>query len=265
MPSWNPTTDPPPRRIGGLLAGAVLFLGGMNVLQTIQTPGPQPEGLASDGIHLWLSDFQTNKIYRIDPDVPDSIRAYDAPGTGPEGLAWDGSHLWTGSWFTKKIYRLAVTDTELVVTREFDTPMGAKPVGFTWDGTALWITTWNPFYLFRLDPADGSVLFSRLLGFPAEPLYPNFGSPAPEDLAWDGTLWMTDWYTREIHQFDAETLELLQSIETPGPRSVGLTFHEGFLWNGDTERDAIYKLDVTVSGAPVSWGALKLGNWEPGR
>jgi outer membrane protein assembly factor BamB len=143
----------------------------------------------------------------------------------------------------------------------FDAPrpeVTTRPVGLTWDGTSLWLTTWYPFMLYRLDPATGAVLFSRSV----TGLYPPNFSYAPEDLAWDGShLWITDWFTGKIYELDPETFELLQTVPSPGSGSVGLTFHQGYLWNGDTDEAALFRLEVT-DGTPtrrVTWGRLKRG------
>jgi streptogramin lyase len=256
----------------GLAAGAtvaVLALAPLVVLDRMDAPGPQPEGLASDGTHLWVADFQTGLLYEIDTASKTVVRTFDAPGPRPEGLAWDGSRLWCADWEDKKIYLLSVSDTVLVAEREFPSPMGSRPVGLAWDGEALWLTTWSPFYLFRLDPVTGDTLRSRLL-YPAEPLYPTL-TPQPEDLAWDGThLWLTDWGTRQIYRVDPDSLVVTETHRSGGPASVGLAFHQGYMWNGDTgERSvtpALYQLDIRGPVRVVervTWGGLKRSYVEP--
>jgi streptogramin lyase len=245
---------------GGLLA---TVLAGAAVLERLDAPGPKPEGLASDGVHLWVADFDTDRIYRMDTGTGDVVQSYRAPGTRPEGLAWDGTHLWAGSWDTRLIYRLAVGDTALVVEREFPAPLGARPVGLAWDGEALWLTTWSPFYLHRIDPDDGEAIRSRDLL--AEPkLYPAVLA-RPEDLAWDGSLWITDWYHTYIYRLDPITLEILETHPAAATQSVGLAFHQGYLWNGDTgtstREPGLYRLDVQprTPAERTSWGRLKAG------
>jgi sugar lactone lactonase YvrE len=241
------------------------------VLERIDAPGPQPEGLASDGTHLWVADFQSGLIYRVDTGAKTVIAAYEAPGPSPEGLAWDGTHLWHCDWDTRMIYRLSVSDSALTVDREFPAPLlltpggqlnQPRPIGLAWDGAALWLTTWRPFYLVRIDPVSGAVLRSRPFNDPF-PLYPTLG-PAPEDLAWDGShLWITDWWTKEIHRLDPASLVVTRTIASGGPKSVGLAFHLGDLWNGDTGMNAVapalYRLDPSDQ-SPVlrtTWGRLK--------
>jgi len=254
------------------MAIGVLAFADIVVSDRMDAPGPQPEGLASDGTHLWVADFITARLYRIDTETKTVVQEYVAPGPRPEGLTWDGSRLWCADWTNKKIYRLEVGETTLVVDREFPVPAeagDAKPVGLAWDGEALWLTTWTPYYLFRVDPISGQALVTRMLQAPAEPLYPTAG-PAPEDLAWDGThLWITDWYTRKVYRVDPVTLTVTETRDSGGPRSVGLAFHKGYLWNGDTGSTgvdpALYQLDI-AGPMPVqaaTWGALKRSYERP--
>lgn len=256
------------RRGGPALAGALAALIALGAgaeslyLDRLDAPGPQPEGLASDGEHLWVGDFQTGLIYRVDTDRPESTTAFASPGHRVEGLAWDGTHLWSADYETKLIYRLEVTDTALVVTRTLTPPGTGKPVGLAWDGEALWLTTWTPFYLYRVDPVTGQALVTRMIQAPAEPLYPTAGvGRYPEDLAWDGeALWITDWYTGKVYRIDPQTLTHLETREAGGDRSLGLAFHQGYLWNGDTAAPtSLYRLDITTSTPVrrVSWGTLK--------
>ena len=207
------------RAAGAVLAAGILSAaaaGGVAYLQRFDAPGPQPEGLASDGVHLWVADFQARRLYRMDPATGAVLRSYPAPGPRPEGLAWDGTHLWCADWETRKVYRLAVSDTALTVVRILDPPS------------------------VEIDP------------------------PQPVGLAWDGAaLWITDWGSRKIYRVDPEALVVTRTIDSGGPASVGLEFHGGHLWNGDTGAlgipPAIYKLEETGSTpvSPTTWGALK--------
>ncbi len=253
--------------LGVILAAAALSAdaGGL-YLDRLDAPGPQPERLASDGTHLWVGDYITGLIYRVDPARPESTRAYASPGPHVEGLTWDGTHLWSADWSTGLIYRLAVGDTVLAVTRSFAAPGAGDPVGLAWDGEALWLTTWNPPILYRLDPAAGAVLVEQPVKWDGGSLYPAHAF-FPEDLAWDGeALWMTDWWTRKVYRINPDTFELLDTRDAGGNRSLGLAFHKGYLWNGDTETPpSLFRLDVT-DGTPVrrvTWGRLK--RWEDGR
>jgi PKD repeat protein len=80
-----------------------------NVIHSYVRPEPGiPSGLTWDGTYLWNADFETNKIYKLNPLNGSVLYAYDAPSSAPAGLAWDGTYLWNTDVHSKKIYKLAV-------------------------------------------------------------------------------------------------------------------------------------------------------------
>lgn len=264
------------RRLGAgvalTAAGLLLAAGTNDVIRRLDAPGPQPEGLASDGVHLWVADYETGRLYTVETGTGAVARDFEAPGAHPEGLTWDGTHLWCADWDSSAIFRLAVGESTLTVTRRIPVPppaAGANPVGLAWDGSALWLTTWRPFYLLRLDPETGTVLRSRNLQESPRlyPPPPGTQSLAPEDLAWDGAqLWITDWDTGLVYRVDPDSLGVTETRPAGGMGSVGLAFHGGHLWNGDTESPtSLYELDIQ-GPVPVlrrSWGSLKGMFLEP--
>ncbi len=71
------------------------------VVDTIQTLGDQPQGIAFDGQFFYYAmdnnDGDTENIYIYDPAKSDTvglIPIVDPISTSPRGLAWDGNHLW---------------------------------------------------------------------------------------------------------------------------------------------------------------------------
>jgi hypothetical protein len=69
-------------------------------------PGHRPAALAWDGRYLWLTDRDSGRIDRFDPEVEEFTRAVAAPAFSPWGLAWDGSHHWLTDSGTGRLYRL---------------------------------------------------------------------------------------------------------------------------------------------------------------
>jgi hypothetical protein len=76
------------------------------VQKAFTAPGHRPMGLAWDGRHLWLSDRDSGRIDRFDPEVGEFTRYVDSPGFSPSGLAWDGSAMWLTDAGTGRLYRL---------------------------------------------------------------------------------------------------------------------------------------------------------------
>lgn len=69
-------------------------------------PGHRPSALVFDGRYLWLTDRDTGRVDRFDPEVEEFTRAVAAPAFSPYGLAWDGRHHWLTDSGTGRLYRL---------------------------------------------------------------------------------------------------------------------------------------------------------------
>ena len=64
------------------------------IIQSFDIPGSYPTGLTFDGKNIWLADYQSDKIYCINPTTGKVIRSIPSPAYWPEGLAFDGEALW---------------------------------------------------------------------------------------------------------------------------------------------------------------------------
>jgi hypothetical protein len=69
-------------------------------------PGHRPSALAFDGRYLWLTDRDSGRVDRFDPEVEEFTRRVAAPAFSPYGLAWDGTHHWLTDSGTGRLYRL---------------------------------------------------------------------------------------------------------------------------------------------------------------
>jgi len=81
-------------------------LGVLVIDDAITAPGHRPSSLAYDGRYLWLTDRDSARIDRFDPEVEEFTRTVTAPGFSPFGLAYDGSAMWLSDSGTGRLYRL---------------------------------------------------------------------------------------------------------------------------------------------------------------
>ena len=81
-------------------------LGALVTAKAYTAPGHRPTALAWDGRYLWVTDRDSGRIDRFDPEVEDFTRFVVAPGFSPCGLAWDGSAMWLTDSGTGRLYRL---------------------------------------------------------------------------------------------------------------------------------------------------------------
>ena len=124
------------------------------VIDSFDSPGSAPRGLAFDGTYLWNADSSNDKIYKLDTSG-NVINSFDSPGFAPDGLAFDGTYLWNAdrwsdpNWMREggKIYKL---DTSGNVINSFDPP-GTIPRGLAFDGTYLWNADGSNDKIYKLD------------------------------------------------------------------------------------------------------------------
>ena len=60
-----------------------------------------------DGRYVWITDRDTGRVDRFDPEPGAITRSVVTPGFSPFGVAWDGRHLWVTDSGTGRMYRLS--------------------------------------------------------------------------------------------------------------------------------------------------------------
>ncbi len=78
------------------------------VLTEFSAPGPEASGLAHDGVSLWVSDTNTDSIYRVS-ETGTVEAGFPSPGTNPRGLGFDGVYLWNVDGDTRTVYKIDVS------------------------------------------------------------------------------------------------------------------------------------------------------------
>ena len=148
-----------------------------------------PGGAAFDGEALWVADFLSTKIRRIDPATGAVLATITGPGMYTGGLAWDGSALWAAPEQSGMLYRLDPATGAVLKSIPAPTHGQKDPNGsdLAWDGTALWHGDYGAKKLRRVDPADGTVLAEL----------PSPG-PQPFGLAMNGTYLVVSDATTDV-------------------------------------------------------------------
>ena len=226
-----------------------------NIVQSFDSPGDHPEGLAWDGQYLWNADYSLGgMIYKL-TTTGHVVSNFSSPGANPRGLAWDGKYLWHANAYPGKIYKLDPSDGHVV--KSFDAP-GEKPEGLAWDGEYLWNADSGSDKIYQLDPSDGHAVNS--FDAPVEEYYHD-----PGGLAWDG-LYLWNVCDNKIYRLDPSTGIVVFSIDSPSNESQGLAWDGEYLWNADRYEDKIYKIAIV---AQLSITSLKMygiyKETEPGR
>jgi transglutaminase-like putative cysteine protease/DNA-binding beta-propeller fold protein YncE len=200
------------------------------VVRTMKLPTSTPGDLAWDGEALWLADWDSGELLRLDPGHGAVLDRVAAPCYRPRGLAWDGDRLYVCDEFEGRIY---VYDPRSGVTvTDYATP-NAAGLGLAWDGDALWLADNGEHDLYRLIPSDGTAL-----------TYFDAPRGEPGGLAFDGTyLWVAHRYNDRVYAVDPKSGTVITGFDSPGPYPCGLAAGpDGRLWLADFEEGLLYLL-----------------------
>ena len=206
-----------------------------------------PTGLAFDGTHLWLADFDTATLNEVDPATGKVLRSIEAPGYDPMGLAWDGEKLWVLDAADKSVYALDPKSGLTIKALPLDTD---NPEGLAWDGSYLWVADARSGVIVRLDEQDGTTSLTV-------PSPTAHGSRKTQEIGMAAAgkfLYVSDRITDTIYRMDLKTGTLLDYFDAPGPYATGLAWDGHILWCADYEARTLYKLHATTSAPYVTYG-----------
>ncbi len=79
----------------------------LQVEEAFDAPGHRPSAMCFDGRYLWLTDRDTGRVDRFDPEAGAITRSAVTPGFSPYGVAWDGRNMWVTDSATGRLYRLS--------------------------------------------------------------------------------------------------------------------------------------------------------------
>jgi len=199
------------------------------VLDSFPAPGNFCTGMTFDGTHLWVADYKTDKLYRIDIKTFEIKMEISSPGFWPKGLAWDGKYLWNVDSKQKLIFQIDPKDGTILRTIYSPTDY---PDGLTWDGETLWLSDHKKKTIMKLDLSDGTAI-------------EKYTAPSkyPQGLTFDGTyLWCADRRIDEIYMIEPSNGEVINILKSPGKYPRGLAYDGEYIWNVDYQSDSVYKL-----------------------
>jgi len=198
------------------------------------------EGLTYDGVYLWASSSNANRLYLIDGEGTVASEFDIAGDYGPD-LAFDGENVWLPDG-SDRILRMSLDGA---VTGEFTMPR-AYACGLAWGDGSLWLAECygvDPL-TFRID-ADASCAGGTAV------VLDTFPTPGRESygLAWDGQhlLVLSD----ALYVVNSEGT-VVQSYSVP------VSYPGGLAWDGQAV--AMFSrgpADVGNSGVKLNWFRLR--------
>jgi len=235
---------PPMNPMRHLLPGAcALFLlfcpANAHALDYVDTPGPYPHGITTDGTNLWIADYDLRIIVKLNGDG-EEINSYPFPSGSPRGIAYAAGDLFvaTGS----RVYRINAETGSSIANFPSPDPI-PNHQGLAHGGGKVWIaskSTEAP-WIYGVDPATGQ----SIVDFAAP-------GPNPRGLTYhDGSLWNLDSTDNMLYELSPADGSILASYPIPLGDPRGLTYFEGRFLQVDKLVDLIMSFDTTNSFSDV--------------
>jgi sugar lactone lactonase YvrE len=206
------------------------------VVDSLKAPCKYPSGLAWDGRWLYVADWRSGDVCRIDAASGAVQQTRKAPTLRPAGLAY-GEGL--GKLFVSDDHSGGIFAWDFdtgIVEWMFQAP-DVRAAGLAWADGALFILERSTKRIYKVIPEDGTILTDI---------------PVPEGtcerMTYDGRyLWIADRIKDEIYMVDPKTGKVIGVLDAPGPYAAGLAWVDGHLWNADFQRRRLYKMAVDTA------------------
>jgi YVTN family beta-propeller protein len=140
--------------IGGAPASAA------SLMQTIAV-GSQPNGVSSDGTHVWVANNGSNAVSELNASTGSVVQTISV-GTGPAGVSSDGTRVWVANNFDNTVTELNASEGSVVQTIAVD--IATDGDGASSDGAHVWVATGNFGTVTELNASDGSVVQTITVG-----------------------------------------------------------------------------------------------------
>jgi hypothetical protein len=111
----------------------------LQIEEAFDAPGHRPSDMCFDGRYVWLTDRDTGRVDRFDPEAGAITRSVVTPGFSPFGVTWDGRHMWVTDSGTGRMYRLTGSRGDWSATVDVESFLfRGQDVLLLHDGGAFW-------------------------------------------------------------------------------------------------------------------------------
>lgn len=129
----------------------------LKVLRVLDSPGRAPAGMAWDGQHLWLNDYASGTLFKLDIERSKAAKSILSAGV-ISGLTWDGRSLWQTRLDESWLQRLNPAKNDIDQTVQI---AGYNRLSdLSWDGELLWVLSQETGRLLKVNGETGQVLRS---------------------------------------------------------------------------------------------------------
>jgi YVTN family beta-propeller protein len=207
------------------------------------TVGSNPSGLVFDGTSIWVANYSSNNVSKLNPASGAVIGTYNV-GTGPHDIAFDGTSIWVANLGSDNVMKLNPDGT---VIGTYALGAGTKPRGIAFDGTSIWVANYGTLSVSKLNPASGAVVGTYNVG------------TSPFDIAFDGAnIWVANFGSNNVSKLN--TSGGLLGTYNVGTNPVAIAFDGANIWVANRGSNSVSKL--STSGTVL--GTYSVGTWCSG-
>jgi YVTN family beta-propeller protein len=198
--------------------------------------GESPFGVSADGTHVWVTNTGEGTVSEIDAASGEVIRTI-AVGSYPLGVSSDGSHVWVTNWFENTVSEIDAASGEVIRT----IPVGAFPFGVSSDGTHVWVTNQSEGTVSEIEASSGTVV--RTIPVATDQLF---------GVSSDGShAWVASYAEGTVSEIDASSGEVIRNIPV-SQRPFSVAAEGSHVWVGTIGESAISEIEAS-SGTVIRW------------
>ena len=250
------------------------------------TAGTQPNGLAFDGAHIWVTNFGDGTVTKLLAADGTNFGTFTV-GTHPQKVAFDGAYIWVTYYGAQggKVSKLWAANPNDPDHLPKTFSVGHDPRGVAFDGANIWVANFGDGTVTKLAAADGTNLGtfpvgvdSALVAFDGSNIWAtgltqtggivtklrvsdgmnlgtfNVGAGYPDGITFDGAnIWVASFQSGTVFKLRTSNGATLgtSSVNQPG----GLVFDGTYIWV--TSAASVVQLrasDGAMVGGPFSPG-----------
>ena len=188
----------------------------VSVTRNITMGGSNISNLLYDGTYVWVVEWSSNKVERINPSTGAIVGSPISVGANPGAAVMVNGHLFVGSGSN------TVTDIDMStasVTRTI-TLTGSNISRLVYDGTSIWALSWSSSKAERFNPTTGALVGSAV----SVATNPSMGTII------NGHLFVTGTSGSTVTDIDISTGAVTRTITLSGSNLASSMFDGTNLW-----------------------------------
>jgi len=202
--------------------------------------GSNPDGLAFDGSNLWVANYGSGSVTKMQASTGQILGTYLEVSAGPSALAFDGANMWVTCSKTNIVSKLRASDGGCSGTCTI--AVGTEPNGIAFDGTNIWVSNVGSNNVTKVLASTGAVVNT----------YPVGGRP--QGIAFDGTnIWVANENDGTVSKLLASSGTLLATV-TVGSGPFGIAFDGTNIWVANYYSNSVTKIVAATATVVGTYG-----------